>query len=104
MSRDHHPADDLTREEIMARLKPIHDREEADVRALADRIGYGRVMQLCEQIWTSKDPCGAISRGPCVGLLVPCPCRKRGVSCDWCEGSGRVTQRVREAQRAAGDE
>jgi hypothetical protein len=94
-----HPADDMTYAEVMARMKPIHDQEEADVRALGERIGYGRVMQLCEQIWTSTDVRGAISRGPCVGLLVPCGCSNG--CCDWCEGSGRVTKRVRAAQRQA---
>lgn len=93
-----HPADDMSYAEFMERMKPIHDREEAEVRDLGNRIGYGRVMQLCEQIWTSKDPVGAHSRGPCVGLLVPCACRSR-TRCDWCEGSGRVTKRVRAAQR-----
>jgi len=90
--------------EIMARMKPIHDREEAEVRDLGDRIGYGRVMQLCEQIWSEEKEHGrssALAVGPCVGFLVPCGCGADGAHCDWCCGTGRITKRVRKAQREA---
>lgn len=80
--------------------------ERRAVREIGDRLGYGRVMQLCEEIWVEKlkregigtNGSGAKSVGPCVGMLVPCPCTDR-VSCDWCCGAGRVTKRVAEAAR-----
>lgn len=76
------------------------DQETQLVRELGDRLGYGRVMQLCEQIWDAKIPGGAHSVGPCVALLVPCPHQgaDNAVECDWCCGAGRVTERVRQAQ------
>lgn len=88
------------------------------VRELGDRIGYGATMQIAEAIWESKHPGTAHSVGCCTSFLVPCkhPAARRlrvelesgevvmraGVStCDWCCGSGRVTQRVRRAQEEA---
>jgi hypothetical protein len=75
--------------------------EEKAVRELGDRIGYGRMMQLAEQIWRTLPygDKGAHSVGPCVGLLVPCP-HPDGPNCDWCCGSGRVTKRVLAAMKS----
>lgn len=71
--------------------------EKREVRALGDRIGYGNVMALAEQIWNDKDRGAAHSVGPCVAFLVPC--RHIGytpINCDWCCGAGRVTKKVDE--------
>lgn len=80
------------------------DQEELHVRELGERIGYGRMMQLSEQIWNGKIPGGAHSVGPCVALLVRCkhPGSESAGTCDWCCGSGRVTKRVLQAQKQAG--
>lgn len=85
------------------------NREQMDVMALAEKelvqhlgesIGYGRTMQLCEQLWNEKMPGAAHSCGPCLACLVPCACVEAGeaATCDWCCGAGRVTKRVRAAQ------
>lgn len=74
--------------------------EEAAVRSLGDRIGYGRMMQLAEQIWNAKAPGGAHTTGPCVSCMVPCPCTEPH-RCDWCCGSRRVTERVAKAMASA---
>ncbi len=79
------------------------------VRALCDRIGYGRAMQLAEMLWrdrlfTDGLPVGGeLTVGACAAMLVPCVCaREDRHHCAWCCGTGRVTQRVREAADAAG--
>jgi hypothetical protein len=84
------------------------EQEEEFVREVGRSIGYGRTMQLCEQLWREDlvaihnlPPGGEHSVGPCVALLVPCLCPEKvsGESehCDWCCGSGRVTERVLKA-------
>lgn len=82
--------------------------EERLVRELGDAIGYGRLMQLVEEIWRSRAaadglPGSEITTGPCVAFMVPCPCpasdRDRNGHCDWCCGSKRVTKRVLEAMQ-----
>lgn len=39
------------------------------IRDLCERRGYGRVMQIAADLWKAKDPIGALTVGPCVGLL-----------------------------------
>lgn len=85
------------------------DEEETAVRQLGELIGYGRTMQLCEQLWGKSlkrdgwPTGGQHSVGPCVAMLVPCPHTGYDgpVECDWCCGSGRVTKRVLEAMTTA---
>lgn len=86
-------------------MKTIEEEEEA-VRKICEQIGYGRTMQLCEQLWREKlsetgHEGGEHSTGPCVSMLVPCPCPTFGLDanghCDWCCGSMRVTKRVLQA-------
>lgn len=80
-------------------------QETAQVRAMGERFGYGRVMQLCEEIWGEKegDRGGQHTVGPCAAMLVPCPGVQHAEDhpdfphCDWCCGSHRVTQRVAQA-------
>lgn len=82
--------------------------EEALVRELGLRIGFGRAMELCERLWREKlanDGMflgGKLTVGPCAGLLVPCVCLKLGEqvgACDWCCGTRRVTEKVKEVIR-----
>jgi hypothetical protein len=85
-------------------MNSYEDRCRAAVEKLGDDIGYGNIMQLCEEIWSRKAaaegiPGSAHSRGPCVFFLVPCPCPSP-VKCDWCCGNGRVTKRVSEAMKS----
>ena len=73
------------------------------VKALGDAIGYGRIMQLSEQLWRvalEAEDCagGEHSAGPAAAFLVPCGCVGADILCDWCCGTGRVTKRVRQAQ------
>lgn len=77
----------------------MSNSEEDVIRQLGEMIGYGRIMQLAERIWNQKSPGGAHSVGPCGAFLVPCPHIKRDIyaSCEWCCGSGRVTEKVRQA-------
>ena len=82
-------------------LEQMAEIETALVRELGDRIGYGRMMQLAEQIWNEKQLGAAHSTGPCTSMLVRCPHPENGRDanghCDWCCGSGRVTKKVRAA-------
>jgi hypothetical protein len=80
-----------------------NDEEENAVRQLGDLIGYGRMMQLAEQLWRKKLKPQGISGGehtvgPCAALMVKCPHPENGRDenghCDWCCGSGRVTRKV----------
>lgn len=85
--------------------------EETAVRDLGNSIGYGRLMQLAEQIWKAVAIAGGVpgsehTTGPCAVFMVPCQCRElkkpqldSNGHCDWCCGAGRVTERVRQAQR-----
>jgi hypothetical protein len=83
----------------------MHDRETDAVRALGNRIGYGRLMQLAEDIWHEKAradniPGSELTVGTAGAFLVPCPHPEPDANghCAWCCGVGRITQRVRQAQ------
>lgn len=89
-------------ENKMKRLREEIDRlrqtEKARVRSLGSAIGYGRLMQLAEEIWDGIRPGvgEAYSVGCCTCFLVECPHEvdEDNPHCDWCCGSGRVTKRV----------
>ena len=99
--------------ELVIAQPPRHQAEEQAVRHLGDRIGYGRVMQLAEQIWSEKAKAegmagGEMTTGPCALTMEPCPHLGEDprpdwfdVSghCDWCCGAGRVTKRVAAEMR-----
>lgn len=80
------------------------EAETALVQAVGDRIGYGRTMQLAQQLWSETlaseglPPGGAHSVYCCEAFLVPCPNSAHvigdGHKCDWCCGAGRVTKKV----------
>lgn len=79
-----------------------NDEEENAVRQLGDLIGYGRMMQLAEQLWRKmlkKEwgiEGGEHTVGPCAAMMVPCPHPKEAEDanghCDLCCGAGRVTK------------
>ncbi|HEV7717186.1 MAG TPA: hypothetical protein VGO53_16430 [Steroidobacteraceae bacterium] len=78
------------------------------IRKLGLTMGWGRMMQLAEECWrehliTSGQAGGEHTCGPCAALLVPCVCAygpDGPANCDWCCGSGRVTERVKAAATA----
>ena len=49
-------------------MSSIEESEQILVKMVADSIGYGRVMQICEQLWTEKDPVGALTVGPTAAM------------------------------------
>ncbi len=83
-----------------------------ELLTLCEAHGYGWVMHEAERLWGKKirsNPAlygpagGEHTCGPCAVFMVPCGCREstdESYPCDWCCGAGRVTERVREAQRA----
>lgn len=81
-------------------------QEEAAVLMVGEAIGYGRTMQLAEQLWRKKLAMSGLeggehTTGPCATFMVPCPHPPLGRDvnghCDWCCGSGRITKRVFKA-------
>lgn len=72
------------------------------VRELGNRIGFGRLMQLAQQEWrrTTEFPGSEFAYGPCVSGTVVCGCvsYNQAPTCDWCNGSGWLTKKVREVQ------
>lgn len=88
----------------MTRLPRMPDStQEVLVRSIGDAIGYGRTMQLCEQIWKEKAlaqniPGSEHTTGPCGAFMVPCPHPVLDANghCEICCGAGRVTKGVLE--------
>ena len=87
--------------------------EKQAVAMLGEQIGFGRMMQLAEQIWGEMSAARGIpgsqhTTGPCASQMVPCPhltdeneaWRDANGHCDWCCGAGRVTKRVAKAMGA----
>lgn len=84
--------------------------ERESVRLLGERLGYGNMMRLAEELCVESlnragyNGGGAFSVGPLVADLVTCPCvegdRAHGRNCDWCCNTGRVTKRVAQAMGA----
>lgn len=73
------------------------------VRRLGDEVGYGFLMHTAEEIWREKAVAsgtagGELTIGPCAALMRPCLCRAPS-KCDWCCGTGRVTERVLQAMK-----
>ena len=85
----------------MDAFNAMNAREEQEVRRLGEAIGYGRLMQLAEQIWSEKakeqgTPGSEHTTGPCAAFIVTCPhtFKDRNGHCDICCGSGRITRWV----------
>ena len=78
---------------------PRYASEERMVKTLGEKIGYGRMMQLAQKLWRQAlidqgyPPGGEFVSGPCKALTVECGCKS---GCDWCEGSGWLTKKVKE--------
>ncbi|WP_424139383.1 hypothetical protein [Roseomonas chloroacetimidivorans] len=72
------------------------------VEQLGARIGFGRLMQLAEEVWGERlnaqglPPGARFAVGPCAGFMVPCthPVLDQHGHCEVCCGSGRVTKWV----------
>lgn len=83
---------------LSEQFKKIDRDEEVLVRILGESIGYGRIMQLAEEIWKKKENGrgGEHTVGPCGAFMVPCPHPKNDDNghCDICCGSGRITKGV----------
>lgn len=45
-------------------------KTQAAVEELCKIIGYGRVMQIAAELWKKIDPVGALTLGPCAGLVI----------------------------------
>ena len=76
----------------------VIEYEELEVKRLGDAIGYGRLMQLAQHEWRKSleergNTTGAEGVcGPCKAATVPCGCKG---GCDWCEGAGWLTIKVK---------
>jgi len=90
----------------VVRYKEDAMTEKEAVSLLGKAIGFGRVMQLATECWggflvNSGNPTGGeFVSGPCKALVTPCQCQKAEgyVACDWCEGCGWVTKKVKDLQ------
>ncbi len=71
------------------------------IHELCVAFGYGRVMQVASHLWSERENDGTHKVvGPCGALVVPCP-GETLTNCDWCEGCGWVTEKVRDLILAA---
>lgn len=93
-------------DEQFRRLEERNRYEEFAARQLGSNIGYGRMMQLAQQLWRESlikqgyPPGGEFAYGPCVALTVPCGCQG---SCDWCNGAGWLTHKVKAVKDSMGE-
>lgn len=76
-------------------------KEKDIVTQLGDTIGYGRIMQLCEEIWREKAitqgfPGSEHTTGACAAFMVTCPhpVKCSNGHCEICCGAGRITKGV----------
>ena len=87
--------------DFLSRHRLRSEQEKAAVKEIGQRFGYGRVMQLCEELWREDYPGGGEhTTGPCAAFMVPCPHldKDKHGHCEWCCGAGRVTKYVRDWQ------
>lgn len=59
----------LAYEQSVSRGRMPAAPEDADVRRLGDRMGYGALMSAASRIWFEKDSHGAFTVGHCFGVL-----------------------------------
>ena len=81
------------------------ERDRIRIRTLCAEMGYGYVMQVASDLWAEsaheKGYDGSeFTIGPCALFVVPCGCANAS-ECEWCEGCGWVTKRVKVAKDAA---
>lgn len=76
----------------------IDEKQKSTVEMIGDDIGYGRLMQLAEQIWKEKAESsgGEHTVGPCAFFMTPCKhwIKDDNGHCEICCGAGRVTKGV----------
>lgn len=86
------------------------EAEKEIVKNIGEKIGYGRMMQLAQELWREKlekeQPSlvgGEFAYGPCVSMTVPCECERteENPHCDWCCGSGWLTEKVKKIKDAS---
>lgn len=106
--RDEMP--ELLPPEIVEIMKRKNAEESVLVRKIGDAIGYGRLMQLAEEIWSQKAKEQHIDGsehtvGPCAGNMVPCShaVKDDNGHCEICCGSGRITKWVNNNLPAPAD-
>ncbi len=71
--------------------------EKKFIKQVGERIGYGRIMQIGQELWREQLEemglaGGEFASGPCVASTVPCGCKD---SCGWCCGAGWLTEHVK---------
>jgi hypothetical protein len=75
------------------------EKEEYEaIKKLGDKIGYGNLMRQASNIWRDLVRGGEFVVGPCKTGTVNCVCKDYQLPghCDWCNGSGWLTEAVRE--------
>lgn len=90
--------------------KMMDDRERPLARALGEQIGFGRMMQLGQELWREylekEHGCagGEFAMGPCQIFMVKCPhtIKDKNGHCDICCGSGQITKGVLELLKKVG--
>jgi len=76
------------------------EHEENMVMRVGRYIGYGRVMDIAQKLWSRQLVSkygfggGALMIGPCEAATVPCGCENQR-ECEWCGGCGWLTKKVR---------
>lgn len=92
------PDDAAMPDEVRELHKRMDAAERPLVKELGGKIGYGRMMQLAEQIWHEITPGAEHTTGPCGAFMVSChhPFKDENGHCDVCCGSGRITKWVRD--------
>lgn len=80
------------------------------IKIFCENLGYGRVMQMVEDLWHKKEidagrghNSGALTVGPCRAYMVPCPhpIKDYNGHCDICCGAGRITKGTRDLIKKA---
>lgn len=89
-------------ERLIAHFQRPDIVERVKVRHLGEDIGYGNLMHLARDEWRESlkhkgIEGGELAVGCCVALTVPCGCAG---SCDWCNGCGWITPKVKELRDA----
>ena len=77
--------------------------EVGTIRTACTKFGYGNVLHTAAELWAEADKRGgAHVVGPAQGMTVPCGCSEPH-RCEWCCGTGWLTERCRRAKLEAGD-
>ena len=86
--------------EIIELRKRMDKQQKPIVKKLGDEIGYGRLMQLTEEMWREKAEFkgSELAVGACVSFMVICDhsIKDDNGHCKLCCGAGRVTKGVKD--------